>query len=309
MKSGKASIFFFLSAVCFLQSFLYTKLKMADYCIPTQESEILCTCHCYAATATQIYCVHSTIGSSCPIIFKFRAHVSCTKVQMPINFGHSVVLFVATSRTHVFFLCALQRVFYQFSSYSHQNMRWTKVQTPTDFWPHAIPFVATRGPNSFVSCEHLPTPEFSTDLFSKSHHIFLGPRVRCWLISGALQFHFWPLGGQICAIQPLVFNQSFPNSQQIFIGPCFRPQYVFTTFQLHFWPLGGQLLFLLCGLYRGELSTDLLQIFAKCSLCHDQNYSHPLETFVATRGPTQFFLCALHRGMLSTDLLQIHTKF
>ena len=56
-----------------------------------------------------------------------------------------------------------------------------------------------------------------------------------------IQFHLWPLGGQMLflfsALQPLVLKGSFPNSHQIFIGPCSRPQYIFITNQLHLWPL------------------------------------------------------------------------
>ena len=51
-------------------------------CIPGQKLGILCICHHYAAATTaasEISCVRST-ARSLHLIFKFRSHVSCTKV-------------------------------------------------------------------------------------------------------------------------------------------------------------------------------------------------------------------------------------
>ena len=68
----------------------------------------------------------------------------------------------------------------------------------------------------------------------------------------------------LCALQPLVFNQSFPNLHQIFIWPCSRPQYILVTNSWHLWPLEGQIHFLLSSL-QGRVfnpsSSNLHQIF------------------------------------------------
>ena len=64
----------------------------------------------------------STPRSSHPIVFKLRSYISCAKVRMLIDFGCSVLPFVATRRPKVFFLCALKRP--EFSTdflHSHTN--------------------------------------------------------------------------------------------------------------------------------------------------------------------------------------------
>ena len=56
-----------------------------------------------------------------------------------------------------------------------------------------------------------------------SHSIFLSPFSYICGHQGAKCIFL------VCALQPLVFNRSFPNSHQIFIGPISRLQYLFIT--------------------------------------------------------------------------------
>ena len=70
-----------------------TDICNGNYCIPGPKSGILC-----------IVVIMPLPRSSHQIFFKFRSYVPCTKVQMPINFGSSVIPFMATRGQMCFLL-------------------------------------------------------------------------------------------------------------------------------------------------------------------------------------------------------------
>ena len=77
------------SHAVFLSQFFSILLRHVNNCIPRRTSGIQCICHCKATTASQKFLVcalHPTVLIQ-SFFFKFRSHVSCIKVQMPINFG------------------------------------------------------------------------------------------------------------------------------------------------------------------------------------------------------------------------------
>ena len=88
--------------------------------------------------------------------------------------------------------------------------------------------------------------------FSFSGCISLVPRSRCQSILGALRFHLWLPGGQMCfscrhSIETWVFNQLSSYWHQIWVGPRSECQSIFGALWFHLWPLGSRIcLFLVC---------------------------------------------------------------
>ena len=150
---------------------------------------------------------------------------------MPINFGCSVIPFVATRGPNVFSCVHSEDLCCQPTIYTKicvgPRLRCLSIFSPLWFnlWP--------VGGQIHLFLVYSVNPGVLTDVFSNSHHTFLRPRTRYQLLSALCS----PILGHkvakfvflVCALQPLAFNQSFPNSHQVFSGPCSTPQYIFAT--------------------------------------------------------------------------------
>ena len=150
----------------------WSKYSKISLLYPLKSIGILCICHRYPLLLPpHRFCVRSTSHSFHPvkfILFKFRSHVSGTKVQMPMcqSILGALRLHLWPLRGQKGFSCghsrdlSFQAIFFIWTP----KMCWTKIQMQIDFWHPVLPFVATRGPNPFVSCVHCKPQSLSDSI-------------------------------------------------------------------------------------------------------------------------------------------------
>ena len=166
---------------------------------------------------------------------------------MPVDFGHSAILFLATWVPNVFFLFALQTPEFLTHFFIHihtkyvldQGLEANQFSVPCRFhlWP-------LRGQlHLFLVCTINPRV---FNWSSNSNHSFLRCKPRCQSIFSTLQCNFWPWGGQLhisCMCPtPLSFQGIFSklapninwtmvpsNLHQVFMRPWSRLQSILAT--------------------------------------------------------------------------------